>query len=310
MPRPLSAAFISALATKALTLGLFLELVFADNTYYLWSGVGSMQFSGPPANPASTFPYGTNFTGMGWLGKISAIPQTTKVQAQNVTLALSGIPATLVSEVVGQVRLSGTATIWLGLFSAGSLILDPIQVFAGGLDVPSLVDSGETSTISITCENPLLSLNLAPQHTFDDPDQQLRYPGDLGFSFVDALPRLNLFWPQPINWTTAYPVSMTVTPSVVDIAVGGTCTVSVTINYSDGSTFTMPGATGSGPSFHLNLASSNPSIARYSIAASNQVTGVSPGQCAIMARIPFFGGGGSSGASGMYRQICAVIVHS
>src|SRR5208282_4136447 len=196
MPRTLSTAVLAAIAAKTLSLAIFAEIAFADNTLYLFNGVGSFTPAGPPANPASTFPYGETFIGLGWLGKISGIPQTTKVQAQNVTLSLSGIPANLVSEAIGQVRVTGTATVWLAFFDDnGNLLEDPVQIFTGALDVPSLTDAGESCSLAITCENSLISLNLAPNRRFDDMDQQIYFAGDLGMSFVDALGNLQLFWP-------------------------------------------------------------------------------------------------------------------
>jgi Bacterial Ig-like domain (group 2) len=310
MPRSLSTAVLAAIASKVVPVALFVELAFADNTIYVFSGVGKLTPPGPPANPLSTFPYGQTFTGLGWLAKLSAIPQTTKVQAQNVTLSLSGIPANLVLEAIGQVRIAGTATVWLAFFdSSGNLLQDPVQLFSGSMDVPSLSDSGDTSTIEISCENSLLSLNLAPNRQFDDADQQIYFPGDLGFSFVDKLEDLQLFWPAPVITGSPYPVFMTVTPSAVDIAVGGTLTVTVTIHYSDGSTHTQPGNTGSGPTFIAVWASSNPEVAEVSLTPTNNVTGISPGECSIIFRVPF-GPGGGSGFSQVFRAACNIIVHS
>jgi hypothetical protein len=241
---------LAAIAAKTVQLAVFAKIAFADNTLYLFSGVGLITPAGPAANPLSTFPYGQTFTGLGQFARISTIPQTTKIQAQNITLSLSGIPASLVNEAVNQVRIAGTASIWLGMFdSNGNLLADPSQVFAGALDVPSLMDSGETSTLDITCENSLLSLNLEPNRRFDDPDQQVRFPGDLGFSFVQALQNIQLFWPAYQDVGTPYPVSISMSPASVVLAVGASATLEVTVHYSNGTTFTRPANTGSGPSF-------------------------------------------------------------
>lgn len=304
MPRSLSAAVLAAIAQGTVYLTVFAELAFADNTLYVFSGVGSFTPAGPPANPASTFPYGQTFTGLGQMGKISEIPQTNKIQAQNIVLGLSGIPANLVAEAVSQVRIAGTATLWLGFFDAnGNLLTDPVQIFSGAMDVPTLTDSGETCDISITCENPLISLNLAPNRRFDDPDQQIYFPGDLGFSFVEALTNLQLFWPAPDNVASPYPLFATVTPGNIDVAVGGTTAISVTVHYSDGSTKTLPGGSGSGPTFILGMASSNPKIAKFDY--SYTVTGVSPGECGIMARGTYQ----SSGVpTGQWRQVATIFV--
>jgi hypothetical protein len=310
MPRSLSSAVLAAIAQQTLSVALFVEIAFADNTLYFFSGVGTITPAGPPANPLSTFPYGETFTGLGWLGKMSAIPQTTKVQAQNITLALSGIPSNLVAEAVGQVRITGVATVWLAFFtSAGALMADPVQLFSGALDVPSLTDAGDSSTISITCENSLISLNLAPNRRFDDPDQQLYHPGDLGFSFVESLANMQLFWPAPNANASPYPVYMTVNPSVVDIAVGAFATITVTIHYSDGSTYTQVGGGGSGPSFEVTWASTNPKVAVMLYSATNNVQGIAPGECSLMVRVPT-GAAGFGGPTQMYRAACSIIVHS
>lgn len=308
MPRIMSPTVAGQLAGKVLQLAIFAELAFADNTLCVFSGINQLTPAGPPFNPASTFPYGKTFIGLGWLAKLSSIPQTTKVQAQNVTLSLSGIPPNLVAEAVGQVRMTGTVTIWYGFFLSGVLIADPVQVFNGSMDVPSLTDDADSSSISIACENTLLSLNLAPNRRFDDLDQQLDVPGDLGFSFVQALANIQLFWPAPVNEGSPYPVSMDVTPSSVDVAVGSAITVEVTVHYSDGSTFTRPSGAGSGPAFQLCAASSNPQVASWQYTATNNVIGVAPGQCSIMARIP--GPGTSGGPGSEFRAVCNIFVYA
>jgi hypothetical protein len=239
------------------------------------------------------------------------IPQTNKVVAQNITLSLSGIPASLVTEAVAQVRITGSATVFLAFFSpTGAVIADPIQVFAGSLDVPSLDDSGETSTISITAENPLLLLNEAPNRQFDDMDQQIYYPGDLGMSFVETLGNLALFWPSPAANGAVFAVDMIMSPNGADIAVGGTVTIETTINYSDHSYYTKPSGAGSGENWLGGICSSNPKIA--TVDASSVVTGVSPGTCLLVARAvyPYSGGGGPSSPSSQKRVACTVIVHS
>ena len=294
----------------------FVKIAFADQTLYLWSGVWPFVASGTAYSSSATFPYGTTFTGLGWLGKISSIPQINKVQARNVTLMLSGIPVNLVAEAVNQVRMTGTATIWFGFLnvSTGAIIPDPSQVFYGALDVPTLQDSGETCTIAITAENPLVSLQDAPNRRFDDLDQQIYSPGDLGFSFVDSLPNMALFWPVPYNFPSPFPVDMVISPAGWDIGVGGTVGISTTMNYSDGSYYTLPGGTGSGPRWIGGIVSMNPAVAK--VDGSGIVTGISPGTALIVARAVYPGpssytpGVTTPPPAGTRRVSCTVIVHS
>ncbi len=307
--RNLSSTAAAQIAAGVCAPVLFVVAEFANETFYLFGGVGSITPTGPAYNPLSTFPYDETWMGLGWLAKISNIPGTTKVQAQNITLSLAGIPAELVSEAIGQVRITGSATVFIGWFnmSTWAVIPDPIQVFQGALDVPTLDDAGDTCTLNITCENTLISLQEAPGRQFDDMDQQIYAPGDLGFSFVDALPNLSLYWPSPSSYnSSAFPVTFEViTGAGADIAVGGTVTIYVKMTYSDGSYYTLPGPSGSGQSWFGSLASSNPAIA--TVNESGVVTGVSPGECTIIVSAVYPIGGTPIGSR---RTSCTIIVHN
>lgn len=300
---------LAQLTAKSIYPVVFVRIAFNNETLYLFGGIGTITPAGPPWDPSSTFPYGLAWTGLGWLGKISTIPQTTKIQAQNITLSLSGIPSQLVLDAANQVRTSGTATIWLGFFdSNGVLILDPTQVFYGALDVPTITDDAGTCTIAITAENPLISLGLAPGRQFDDMDQQIYVPGDLGMSFVAALQNLQLYWPMPLASGTPYPVKMTVTTSgPAAVSTGGTITIITTMYYNDGSTYARPGG-GAGPSFIVELASSNPDIATVDVTAGYLATGRSQGICSIIARVPQFGAGPGLNPVSQLRAALSLIV--
>jgi hypothetical protein len=309
MPRSLSAAVLAQLTAAAIYPVVFVRIQFANEILYMFGGIGTITPLGPPADPASTFPYGQTWTGLGWLGKISVIPQTTKIQAQNIILSLSGIPTQLVLDTANQVRMYGTATIWLGFFDAnGNLILDPTQVFFGALDVPTITDDAVTCSIAITAENPLISLNLAPNRQFDDMDQQIYVPGDLGMSFIAALQNLQLYWPMPLASGSPYPVKMTVVPASADIGVGGGTIITTTIFYSDGSTYAKPGG-GAGPAVIVELASSNSQIATVDVTAGYLATGRAAGACSIIARVPQFGTGPGLVPISQLRGACNLIVH-
>jgi len=198
MPRFLTVDFNNAIEQAVKVVAIFVTIEFANETLYIWSGATSFT-PGRPHGDGSAFPYGQTFTGVGWLGSISAIPETVDVVAQNVTLTLSGIPPELVSDTINAVRQYSEATVWFGLFDTnGNLIADPVQMFQGHLDVPTIMDGAADATISITAENPLISLNLAQERRFTDCDQQLDYPGDLGMSFVVGLQFAYIQWPNPL----------------------------------------------------------------------------------------------------------------
>jgi hypothetical protein len=200
MPRNLSPAVFAAMDAPQKSMGLFLELAFANETLWLWSGIGLISSAGPAWDPGATFPFNQVFTGMGWLGRIESVPQNAEMTAENLTLQLTGIPVQLLGDVVNTVRLSGTAALWLGFFSpTGQLLPDPLALWIGALDVPTVTDGADTCTVSITVENALLSLNLSSNRRFTTLDQQLDYPGDTGFDYVSAMQDLFLAFPCSIE---------------------------------------------------------------------------------------------------------------
>ena len=172
--------------------------VTLEASLYLWSGIGTISSAGPAWDPGATFPYGLPFIGMGWLGRIDSVPQNAELTAENLTLQLSGIPSELLGDVVNTVRLNGVASLWLGFFSNGQLLADPLALWKGALDVPTVSDGAETCAITITVENALIALNLASNRRFTTLDQQLDFPGDTGFDYVSAMQNLYLPFPCAI----------------------------------------------------------------------------------------------------------------
>lgn len=202
MPRNLSPAVQAAIAAPQKRMAWLVEIVFATETVWLWGGIGPLSAPGPAWDSGATFPYGKVFTGLGWLGQISELPQNTETTAQNMVLQLAGIAAELIGDVINAVRLSGAVTLWLAFFDQNNTLLpDPLQMWQGATDVPTMDDSVETSTVSITVENALLALNLASNRRFTSLDQQLDFPGDTGFDYVTAMQ--DLYLPYPVGIVAA-----------------------------------------------------------------------------------------------------------
>lgn len=196
MPRNLSPAIVSAVAATQKRIAWFIEIVFESSTVYAWSGLGAITPAGPAWDPGATFPYGQQFIGVGWLGKISSLPQNTEMTAENMRLTLSGIPSTLAGDAINSVRLFGSVTLWMAFLDQNNNVIpDPLQMWQGATDVPTLSDGADTCTLDITVENSLLALNQSSNRRYTTLDQQLDFPGDAGFDFLSAMQ--DLFLPFP-----------------------------------------------------------------------------------------------------------------
>lgn len=181
--RDLTEAFVGELEAAVKTPVLFYEGDFASGTVRFWSGLGTIAWDGH------------DWTGAGNLAGVSAIEETGDVQANGVTLSLSGIPSALVSLVLEEARQGLPGTVWLGFLAAdGTVVADPAIAFAGRLDVPQIEDGATTATIAISYENRLRDLERAREYRYTDESQKLFHPEDKGFEYVPSLQEWSGTW--------------------------------------------------------------------------------------------------------------------
>lgn len=313
MPRNASPALLTQVAAGQLRPALFLRIAFETETVYLWSGLGIIASGGPAYSSSSSFPYFQNFLGMGWMGKIRAVPQVADIVAQNVTLELSGIPTELLTDAIDAVRQNSVCTIWMGVLDANNAIVpDPEQVFQGALDVPTITEGSETSAISITVENPLIDLARPPSGRYTDIDQQIRFPGDTGFFQICLLQDYNVLWPMPWAEPTSIPPPnyLKITQAPLEGApppalhVGATLQLQCIETRSDGSTHDVTAL--GGPWY-----STDESVARVgSPTYDGLVTAIGPGMCNIVHRFQegMFLGSGSTKPSGIVEAAITIVV--
>jgi hypothetical protein len=162
---------------------LLLQMHFTSGDAFMWSGIGNLQWNGQ------------TWLGMGTMGTISPIEESSEIKATNVTFTLSGIAHDMVQKSLGEMRQGYPVKLWFGsLGDANNVLADPLQIFAGRMDVPTIDDGATTSTISIAVENRLIDLNRSRERRFTDQDQQIDHPGDLGFQYVQFIQTWSGTW--------------------------------------------------------------------------------------------------------------------
>lgn len=183
MARTLTAAVLAELTKGTVYPIVLVEVEFSSGTINVWSGNGDLTWDSK------------TWTGMGELGKVSAIKETSEVRADNFVLELSGIPSGLVGKALDEVRYGKPATVYQGfLTSAGVMIVDPFIAAKGFTDRAELEEGGESATIRVNCENDLAALQRANERRYTHEDQVQEFAGDLGFDFVPSLQNLNIVW--------------------------------------------------------------------------------------------------------------------
>ena len=183
MPRSMTSAASTEITSMFVRPFFLVSCQFADQTYYLWTGVGDLVWNGQ------------TWKGVGTLGNISAIAETTTVEAQGIALGLSGIPSDLLNESMSEMQAGGIAQVYLGFLDpSGNVIADPIPAYIGLLDEPAIdVDTG-TTTLTFAVENRLSDLNRSRGGRYTDQDQRSRYPNDGSLRWVQYLQDQHFNW--------------------------------------------------------------------------------------------------------------------
>lgn len=164
-------------------------LVFLDwpNTpVRVWAGMGTLVWGGQ------------SWLGVGDLGGISPVQESMDGAANGITLAISGVKATNVVEVLDN-RIQGkSAKIYLGMMTtvgevAGTWDVEPYCVFDGLIDTADISSNGETSTISVKLEKEFID-SRSQSRRYTDQDQKIDYPTDRGFEFVAGIANKTVLW--------------------------------------------------------------------------------------------------------------------
>ena len=162
----------------------FVKLELDSGDVLVHSRLGSITFNGDV------------YLGVGHLGGIDGIEESSDMSRSTVRLTLSGIESSLVSLVLGQHYQGRTASIYAGFVSltTNALIGTPALIFAGKVDVAPLSFSGETATISLSVENEWADWDKPRIRRYNDADQQARFPGDNFFKFAEQAADKQFFW--------------------------------------------------------------------------------------------------------------------
>jgi hypothetical protein len=188
MPRNVTTAMLTALSSGFLQPALFVSCAFANETVYVWSGIGSIVFGGH------------TYIGVGTLGAVSTIEETTGVTAKGIVISLSGLNPQALDDVLGSWQVGLPVFVYLGLFNGGALIDTAITSWAGRMDAPTITVGGDTCTISINAESRLVDMNSSVELRYTQEQNEIDHPGDQSFQYVNMIQNVPVFWGQ-------YPVS-------------------------------------------------------------------------------------------------------
>ncbi len=186
MARTLGTDFSAQLDSSTIRPFYAISFAFSPNRLNLWSGYDDVFFDSK------------TFVGSGNLLEISNLEETPDIKATGMSVKLSGIDSNILSEVLTEDVQGITAEIFFGVLATADnetvIVNDPYKIFDGFIDTMVIQESAETSTITVTIENKLITLERALSKRYTDQDQKQTFPGDKGLEFVDDLQNKVLAW--------------------------------------------------------------------------------------------------------------------
>ncbi len=141
---------------------------------------------------------GETYLGTGNILNISPITETADTRATGVEIVLSGLDTSILSAGLTEDTQGMIVEIYFGVMTttsnADAIVDTPYQIFSGFIDSMVLEESGESSTLTFTVENKLVTLERPIDRRYTDQDQQNLFIGDKGCEFVTSLQDKSVAW--------------------------------------------------------------------------------------------------------------------
>lgn len=183
MARDLSSGVISHITAESLFPFIAVEIEFEDGYTRAWSGYGSIQIAG------------NEFLGVGTLGSIGSIAESTQNQATGLQIQLSGVPFELIASALNEKYQGNSCNIYFGVLTQEHIVVaDPYKIFSGRIDTMQVQEQQESATISLSVESRMIDLEKPRVRRYTPQDQSLDFTGDKGFDYVTSLQEAVISW--------------------------------------------------------------------------------------------------------------------
>ena len=186
MTRSISTDFSNQLTSSTVRPFYAVSIAFSPNKLNIWTGYNDV------------FIDSETYVGTGNLLEISEIEETSEVKANGIRLTLSGIDSSILSEVLTEDSHGTVVELFFGVLTQTDnrtvIVETPYKIFEGILDTMTIRELGETSLITVTVENKMVTLERPIARRYTDQDQKISFPTDKGLEFVDDLQDKSLVW--------------------------------------------------------------------------------------------------------------------
>ena len=178
MDRGSTAAFQTEVVKSSNQPVHLVEVHFDDESLYMTDAYKTIEYAS------------NDYTGIGHLMGFSDIEETAEVIVSNVTLQISGIDQSWISRLLNKDYIDRVVKIYTAFVDdTQALVVDPVLIFEGRMDSPSLNENPEsgTSTLSITATNTWVDFTrMTGRHT-NHEENIIHFPNDKGFEFASEI---------------------------------------------------------------------------------------------------------------------------
>lgn len=182
MSRDLSASVEAATLAAVVRPVIGVELDFASGTLRANSSPYTLTING------------NSFLGVGLLGGIVPVEETSELGAYQMAMRLSGVPRDRVALALAEHVQGRDCSVWfVTLDESHAVVASPVKIFGGRID-NMLVTMGDTCDVTVTVENVLADWDRPRIRRYTDEDQKSVYAGDRFFEYVPAMQEKELVW--------------------------------------------------------------------------------------------------------------------
>jgi len=175
MARDLNADYVTDITGAKLFPVLLFKAEFDSGDLNLWTGIGEITWNGD------------TYSGSGNILEVSTVTETQDLKAEGVQFNLTGVSSSILNFALTEDYQNRDVSIWFAMIANGAIKAEPFLLFRGKMDVMTIDEQGDLSTIILNAESNLVDLERPNERRYTDEDQQERYPGDIGLEFVASL---------------------------------------------------------------------------------------------------------------------------
>jgi hypothetical protein len=183
--RNLSPEVISAIQSRSVSMRYFFKGDFTFGSFRLWTGNGDKTF------------LSESYFGDGSLLAVSNLREVLGAQAYGISVTIAGISFDKLSIVLNETASNQSGIVYLVWVDSNENIIGYYQAFKGDLDDIKVKESPTNATLIISYESKLIKVKKKRELRWSNSFQQLKYPGDKGFQYLEQIKNKRIYWGAP-----------------------------------------------------------------------------------------------------------------